>query len=82
MCVISQGWRHGQALPWLSTTSAFPASLRVALGDVPTFQKRSLVPMETQTEVCDPTAAGQQLQPTAPGQGRSKQALPTAKNFI
>lgn len=38
--------------------------------------------METQTEGSDPTAADQQLQPTARGQGRRKRAFPTTTNFI
>lgn len=35
-------------------STAFPAPLCVTLGGVPTFQKRSLVLMETQTEASDP----------------------------
>lgn len=61
---------------------SLPGTSPCGFSDISTFQKRSLVLMETQTEGSDPTAADQQLQPTARGQGRRKRAFPTTTNFI
>lgn len=69
-----RSWGFSAALQGSELPHCLPGILRVALGDIPTFQKPPLVLMGTQLDVCNPAVSPSSCsKEPEPGQGHGKQ---------